>query len=229
MVPSWWTGVQLPSLSNRFGPGGHLGGHWKLEAGSWLNSKFTFFLPLRQGPGKTLCPCPHRGTSPSKGARHLVLERVFVSTRFGRMAGDQPKTVKWKSKKEKGKAPTEPELAPPNGKKSKRVTTKRKAPREEEPHEEEPIYEEGPLETRVKTLHIASSATFDTTPPQEVDEDKERGDGEEEEAAMDEANEEQQEEGKTRSRKSCSKYLTSERRGTSKHSPWELYNERRRE
>jgi hypothetical protein len=200
------------------------------------------------------------------------------------MARDQHKTIKWKSKKEKGKAPMEPELAPLNGKKSKRVCytkdqmamdtlakaiklslkashtpsqellkfvriileeeeevamgmdnpdnlgcNEKESPREEEPHEEEPIYEEGPLETRVKTLHIASSATFDTTPPQEVDEDKERGDGEEEEAAMDEANEEQQEEGETRSGKSCSKYLTSERRGTSKCSPWELYNERRRE
>lgn len=46
---------------------------------------------------------------------------------------------------------------------------------------------------------------------------------------MDEANEEQQEKGETRSKKSRIECLTPEKRGTSKHSPQELYNERGRE
>jgi hypothetical protein len=59
------------------------------------------------------------------------------------------------------------------------------------PHEEKPLYEEGPLELGVKTPHIASFATFNITPPQEVDKEDEGGDKKEENAAMDEANEEE--------------------------------------
>ncbi len=46
---------------------------------------------------------------------------------------------------------------------------------------------------------------------------------------MDEANEEEWKEGKAKSGRSHSKRLAPKKRGTSKHSPWELHNERRRE
>jgi hypothetical protein len=187
---------------------------------------------------------------------------------------DQPKIVKRKSKKEKGKALAEPKLAPPNGKKCKRVCyTKdqmatdalakaielslkagytpsqellkfrgvnpkeeeevtmgmdnldnlgygeKESPHEEEPYEEEPLYEEGPSKPKVRTPHIASFATFNTTPPQEADKDKEAGGEEKEEATMDDTDEEQQEEGETRSGRSRLKCLTPKRRGTSKCTP----------
>jgi len=92
----------------------------------------------------------------------------------------------------------------------------KESPHEEEPYEEEPFYEEGPSKPGVRTPHIASFATFNTTPPQEANENKEVGDKEKEEATMDEADEEQQQEGETRSGRSCLKCLTPKRRGTSK-------------
>jgi hypothetical protein len=103
---------------------------------------------------------------------------------------------------------------------------------EEEPYEEEPLYEEGPLELGAKTLNIASSAAFDITLPQKVDEEEEVGDEEEEGVAIDEVNEEEQEEkedGEARNGKSCSKCLAPQRGGTFKHSAQKLYKKRRRE